>query len=82
MADHILPSQHNSRSNGQLVDQAGFRGFTHEGAQVSEKHTNFLINTGAATSTAIEQLGEMIRDKVHAETGVCLEWEIQRVGRP
>ena len=65
-----------------LVDEAGFRGFTHKGAQVSQKHTNFLINTGEATSGAIEELGEMIRDKVHAETGVCLEWEIQRVGRP
>lgn len=65
-----------------LVDEAGFRGFIHKGAQVSEKHTNFLINTGEATSAAIEELGEMIRDKVHAQTGVCLEWEIQRVGRP
>ena len=64
------------------VDEAGFRGFTHGGAQVSEKHTNFLINTGKATSTDIEELGEMIRDKVFAETGVRLEWEIQRVGRP
>ncbi len=65
-----------------LVDEAGFRGFTHKGAQVSEKHTNFLINTGTATSAAIEELGEMIRDKVHADTGLSLEWEIQRVGRP
>ncbi|MEM7688005.1 MAG: UDP-N-acetylmuramate dehydrogenase [Pseudomonadota bacterium] len=65
-----------------LVDQAGFRGFEHGGAQVSEKHTNFLINTGEATSTAIEELGEMIRDKVFAQTGTRLEWEIQRVGRP
>ncbi len=66
----------------ELVDQAGFRGARHGGAQVSEKHTNFLINTGTATSAEIEELGEMIRDKVFAETGVCLEWEIQRVGRP
>ena len=66
----------------ELVDQAGFRGFEHKGAAVSEKHTNFLINTGTATSAAIEELGEMIRDKVFAETGICLEWEIQRVGRP
>ena len=65
-----------------LVDGAGFRGFTHRGAQVSEKHTNFLINTGDATSGAIEELGEMIRDKVFAQTGTRLEWEIQRVGRP
>jgi UDP-N-acetylmuramate dehydrogenase len=49
---------------------------------VSEKHTNFLINTGNATSADIEGLGEKIRDKVFADTGVQLEWEIQRVGRP
>lgn len=65
-----------------LVDEAGFRGYRHGGAQVSEKHTNFLINTGAATSGEIEALGEMIRDKVFAATGKSLEWEIQRVGRP
>ena len=66
----------------QLVDQAGCRGLTLGGAQVSEKHTNFLINTGTATSADIEGLGEMVRDKVYAATGVSLEWEIQRVGRP
>ena len=66
----------------QLVDEAGCRGLTLGGAQVSEKHTNFLINTGTATSADIEGLGEMVRDKVYAATGVSLEWEIQRVGRP
>ena len=66
----------------QLVDAAGCRGLTIGGAQVSEKHTNFLINTGTATSADIEGLGEMVRDKVYAQTGVSLEWEIQRVGRP
>jgi UDP-N-acetylmuramate dehydrogenase len=66
----------------QLVDQAGCRGLSLGGAQVSEKHTNFLINTGNATSADIEGLGEMVRDKVYAATGVSLEWEIQRVGRP
>ena len=66
----------------ELVDQAGCRGLTLGGAQVSEKHTNFLINTGTATSADIEGLGEMVRDKVYAQTGVSLEWEIQRVGRP
>lgn len=63
-----------------LVDAAGCRGLTRGGAQVSEKHTNFLINTGAATSADIEQLGEDVRDKVKAHSGVDLEWEIQRVG--
>jgi UDP-N-acetylmuramate dehydrogenase len=66
----------------QLVDEAGCRGLTLGGAQVSEKHTNFLINTGTATSADIEGLGEMVRDKVYAHSGVSLEWEIQRVGRP
>jgi len=66
----------------ELVDRAGCRGLTLGGAQVSEKHTNFLINTGTATSADIEGLGEMVRDKVYAATGVSLEWEIQRVGRP
>lgn len=66
----------------ELVDRAGCRGLTLGGAQVSEKHTNFLINTGNATSADIEGLGELVRDKVYAATGISLEWEIQRVGRP
>jgi UDP-N-acetylmuramate dehydrogenase len=66
----------------QLVDEAGCRGLQLGGAQVSEKHTNFLINTGTATSADIEGLGELVRDKVYAQSGVSLEWEIQRVGRP
>jgi UDP-N-acetylmuramate dehydrogenase len=66
----------------QLVDEAGCRGLTIGGAQVSEKHTNFLINTGTATSADIEALGEEVRRRVKAHSGVELEWEIQRVGRP
>ncbi|WP_120718032.1 UDP-N-acetylmuramate dehydrogenase [Tsuneonella amylolytica] len=66
----------------QLVDEAGCRGLALGGAQVSEKHTNFLINTGDATSADIEGLGELVREKVYASSGVSLEWEIQRVGRP
>ena len=65
----------------ELVDQAGCRGLQLGGAQVSEKHTNFLINTGEATSTEIEALGEEVRRRVKAHSGVELEWEIQRVGR-
>ena len=65
----------------QLVDQAGCRGLTLGGAQVSEKHTNFLINTGSATSTEIEALGEVVRRRVKEKSGVELEWEIQRVGK-
>ncbi len=65
----------------QLVDAAGCRGLTVGGAQVSEKHTNFLINTGDATSADIEALGEEVRRRVKENSGVELEWEIQRVGR-
>jgi UDP-N-acetylmuramate dehydrogenase len=65
----------------ELVDRAGCRGLKLGGAQVSEKHTNFLINTGEATSADIEGLGELVREKVYATSGVGLEWEIQRVGR-
>ena len=64
----------------QLVDAAGCRGLALGGAQVSEKHTNFLINTGTATSTEIEALGEEVRRRVCEQSGVELEWEIQRVG--
>ncbi len=63
-----------------LVDAAGCRGLTLGGAQVSEKHTNFLINTGTATSAEIEALGEDVRARVKAQSGIELEWEIQRVG--
>ena len=52
------------------------------GAQVSEKHTNFLINTGEATSAEIEALGEEVRKRVKQMSGVELEWEIKRIGRP
>ena len=66
----------------ELVDTAGCRGLTMGGAQVSEKHTNFLINTGEATSAEIEALGEEVRKRVKAMSGVELEWEIKRIGRP
>lgn len=64
----------------ELVDRAGCRGLVVGGAQISEKHTNFLINTGAATSADIEALGEEVRRRVKASCGIELEWEIQRVG--
>ncbi|WP_288412850.1 UDP-N-acetylmuramate dehydrogenase [uncultured Sphingomonas sp.] len=63
-----------------LVDAAGCRGLRKGDAQVSEKHCNFLLNTGNATSADIEALGEEVRAKVLAASGVTLEWEIQRVG--
>ncbi|WP_430446214.1 UDP-N-acetylmuramate dehydrogenase [Sphingorhabdus contaminans] len=64
----------------QLVDEAGCRGLQIGGAQVSEKHTNFLINTGDASSADIEALGEEVRRRVKAKSGIDLQWEIQRVG--
>ncbi len=65
----------------QLVDEAGCRGLTVGGAQVSEKHCNFLLNLGEATSADIEGLGEEVRRRVKNKTGVTLDWEIQRVGK-
>lgn len=64
----------------QLVDAAGCRGLTRGDAQVSEKHCNFLLNLGTASSADIEGLGEEVRERVKANSGVILEWEIQRVG--
>ena len=64
----------------QLIDQAGCRGLKIGGAQVSEKHTNFLINTGDATAADLENLGEEVRKRVQEKSGVSLEWEIKRVG--
>lgn len=66
----------------ELIDAAGCRGLTRGGAQVSEKHCNFLLNTGAATAAEIEALGEEVRARVKAASGVELEWEIKRIGRP
>lgn len=63
-----------------LVDAAGCRGLRRGDAQVSEKHCNFLLNLGNATSADIEALGEEVRDRVRAQSGIELEWEIQRVG--
>ena len=64
----------------QLIDQAGCRGLKVGGAQVSEKHTNFLINTGDASAADLEALGEEVRKRVKEKSGVTLEWEIKRVG--
>jgi UDP-N-acetylmuramate dehydrogenase len=63
-----------------LIDAAGCRGLTIGDAQVSEKHCNFLLNLGKATSADIEALGEEVRARVKAQSGIELEWEIQRVG--
>ena len=71
----------NGHKAWQLVDEAGCRGLTLGGAQVSEKHTNFLLNLGEATSADIEALGEDVRRRVQEKSGIMLEWEIQRVGK-
>ena len=63
-----------------LIDAAGMRGFNVGPAKVSELHCNFLINEGGATATQIEQLGETVRARVKANSGVSLEWEIKRIG--
>jgi UDP-N-acetylmuramate dehydrogenase len=68
------------RKAWQVIDAAGCRGLTMGGAQVSEKHCNFLLNLGSATSADIEKLGEEVRRRVREDSGVELEWEIQRVG--
>ena len=65
----------------QLVDEAGCRGLKVGGAQMSEKHCNFMINTGDATAADLEQLGEEVRAKVKAHSGVELQWEIKRIGK-
>ena len=64
----------------ELIDQAGCRGLRIGDAQVSEKHCNFLLNLGAATAADIETLGEEVRRRVFAQSGVRLEWEIRRIG--
>jgi UDP-N-acetylmuramate dehydrogenase len=64
----------------QLIDAAGCRGLKIGAAQVSEKHTNFLINTGDATASELEALGEDVRKRVQEKSGITLEWEIKRVG--
>ncbi|MEZ5668793.1 MAG: UDP-N-acetylmuramate dehydrogenase [Alphaproteobacteria bacterium] len=63
-----------------LIDRAGCRGLRLGGAQVSEQHCNFLINTGDATAADLEDLGETVRARVLAATGVTLRWEIRRIG--
>ena len=65
-----------------VIDAAGMRGARRGGAQMSEKHSNFLINTGDATAADLEALGEEVRKRVFETQGIELEWEIMRIGRP
>ncbi|MEO1140751.1 MAG: UDP-N-acetylmuramate dehydrogenase [Pseudomonadota bacterium] len=68
-------------SSWKLVDEAGMRGHVVGGAQMSEMHCNFMINTGNATAADLEDLGELVREKVLANSGISLQWEIKRIGR-
>jgi UDP-N-acetylmuramate dehydrogenase len=72
--------QSGGRGAWQVIDAAGGRGFKVGGAQMSEKHCNFMINTGEARAADLEALGETIRAKVKASEGVDLDWEIKRIG--
>ena len=65
-----------------VIDDAGMRGATLGGAQMSAKHSNFLVNTGGATAQELESLGEKVRKKVFQNSGIELQWEIMRVGEP
>ena len=75
------PGTENARSAWKLIDAAGCRGLRVGGAQVSEKHCNFLINTGDATAADLEALGELVRARVLDTSGVHLRWEVRRIGR-
>ncbi len=72
---------HGDRKAWELIDAAGCRGLRHGAAQVSEKHCNFLLNMGGASAADIEALGEEVRARVLAHSGIALEWEIRRIGR-
>ena len=65
-----------------VIDEAGMRGATRGGAQMSEMHSNFLINKGDATAADLEGLGEEVRKRVYETQGIDLQWEIMRVGHP
>src|SRR5712664_4265162 len=73
---------HGAETKDVLLDAAGCRGLRVGGAQVSEMHCNFLINTGTATGHDIETLGETVRARVKENCGIELHWEIKRIGIP
>ena len=74
------PSISNGAKAWELIDKAGCRGLSRGGAQISEKHCNFMLNTGNATATELEDLGEDVRRRVRESSGIQLEWEIRRIG--
>ena len=70
------------RKAWELIDAAGCRGLRRGGAMVSPMHANFLVNTGDATAADLELLGEDVRRRVLAASGITLAWEIRRIGEP
>ena len=76
------PPNQSSLAAWELIDAACCRGLMRGAAQVSELHCNFLINTGGATASDLEGLGEEVRRRVRETSGVVLEWEIRRIGIP
>ena len=76
------PNESNDLKAWKLIDDAGLRGAALGGAQMSPKHPNFLVNANDATAQDLESLGEEVRKKVYAASGITLEWEIMRVGEP
>lgn len=77
-----LPGDDQSRAAWALIDAAGLRGARLGGAQISQKHANFLLNTGGARAADLEDLGELVRKKVFQTQGIWLDWEVVRVGEP
>ena len=65
----------------ELIDKAGLRGAKVGGAMMSDKHCNFMINTGNASAADLENLGELVIERVKEKTGIELKWEIKRIGR-
>ena len=80
-ANPICQTTGEKLSAWQVIDAAGCRGLRVGGAMVSEKHCNFLINTGDATASELEALGELVRVHVQMHSGVNLRWEVRRIGR-
>ncbi len=76
------PGESHDMKAWKLIDEAGMRGARLGGAQMSEKHPNFLINTGSASAADLENLGEQVRKKVFQHSAITLEWEIMRIGIP
>jgi UDP-N-acetylmuramate dehydrogenase len=76
------PGTENQRRAWVLIDAAGCRGLQIGGARMSDQHANFMINTGGATAADLEALGEEVRARVKAASGVELRWEIKRIGVP